>query len=1121
VSTVTLTVAALLTPLVATASTSSAPADGLSEATAAASCWEIKQSDPQSADGVYWLKTPAMVEADQFYCDQTRAGGGWVLVGRGREGWATATVGSGTSEQVRSVVTGPAAFTPRQLPGATIDELNNDQPISSLPDGIRLVRATNQAGTTWQNVTFKLSSPRTTWTWMFNNQQRVGTYVMDGTSRSGGNTPNFGADNYYQRVRTITGSTEGWAMGFGFGSNIKAVNNSTSYLWAKDSNTGYARPFTQVFIRPKLLSTDLDTAIPQSGTSAVVASPSVVDSFAQTQNWGVAGLGAGPSSIEGSVEVSAFAEVGSNVYVGGNFTSVQKTASGGSAQAQSYLAAFQRDTTEFIPTFRPTFNNQVKALAALPGGRLAVGGYFTQVNGQAYAGLVVLDATTGQIDASFTGRLINALSGGVPVVRTLSVQGGWLYVAGSFTHSTGGTITNQVYTRGAARFAIADGTPDGSWNPEFDATVMSIDASPHGDRVYAAGFFSQSQSQPAGKAAAVSTAAGAALIPWNVLYTSTKANYQQAVLEVGDRVWLGGSEHSLVSYSRDTLAMLHSSVGETGGDFQALATDGKAVYGGCHCFWTNYEGSTTWPNIGTTWTSADAIYGSGAWSATTGDRIPSFNGSFNTSGGAGSWALFVDSTGTLWQGGDWSYSTRPGYIRQWSGGFVRHAQVDTTPPSTPTNLTATSSADGVTLNWGASTDDRAVTGYQVLRQDRVVATVTGTTATLPPAASDALYFARAIDAASNASASTAGVTATAPPAQPATSNLISTGSDWSYVYDATGPSGDWTATGYDSSSWQTGAAPLGWGQATLGTTLTTTVTPKPLTSFYRRSFQIPDASKIASVQVTTRADDGIILYVNGTEVMRKNVDPGPDGVNVYANAAVSASSALANPVVVTVPGYLFTTGNNVISASVHSNYRSTPSHSFELEAVATIGTQPPAPAPDPEPAPNPASTDTVPAGSAWSYRFTNDATPAGWAATDFDASSWATGNGAIGWGQASLGTTLDTTLSPRPITSYYRRVVSLTSVDFTKLTVTTRADDGIVVYVNGVEVARKNLDPGAVTQGEYANAAVSATTAVSNPFVFDVPASAFHTGDNVIAAEVHSNYRSTPSHSFELSAVAS
>ena len=53
--------------------------------------------------------------------------------------------------------------------------------------------------------------------------------------------------------------------------------------------------------------------------------------------------------------------------------------------------------------------------------------------------------------------------------------------------------------------------------------------------------------------------------------------------------------------------------------------------------------------------------------------------------------------------------------------------------------------------------------------------------------------------------------------------------------------------------------------------------------------------EVESVEITTRADDGIVLYVNGTEVLRKNVDPGTAGVGTYANAAVGASTALANP----------------------------------------------------------------------------------------------------------------------------------------------------------------------------------------------------------------------------------
>lgn len=40
--------------------------DGLSQATAAASRWEIKDRDPDARDGVYWLITPRLVSPQQF-----------------------------------------------------------------------------------------------------------------------------------------------------------------------------------------------------------------------------------------------------------------------------------------------------------------------------------------------------------------------------------------------------------------------------------------------------------------------------------------------------------------------------------------------------------------------------------------------------------------------------------------------------------------------------------------------------------------------------------------------------------------------------------------------------------------------------------------------------------------------------------------------------------------------------------------------------------------------------------------------------------------------------------------------------------------------------------------------
>ncbi len=120
--------------------------DGSSAASAAASCWEVKQVAPSSPDGLYWLLTPQLRTPTQFYCDMTTDGGGWVLVGRGRDGWTWDGDAQGTTAQVASPVTGQAAFRPRRLSSATIDALLDGGAVDALPDGVRLRRAKDAQG---------------------------------------------------------------------------------------------------------------------------------------------------------------------------------------------------------------------------------------------------------------------------------------------------------------------------------------------------------------------------------------------------------------------------------------------------------------------------------------------------------------------------------------------------------------------------------------------------------------------------------------------------------------------------------------------------------------------------------------------------------------------------------------------------------------------------------------------------------------------------------------------------------------------------------------------------------------------------------------------------------------
>lgn len=158
---------------------------------------------------------------------------------------------------------------------------------------------------------------------------------------------------------------------------------------------------------------------------------------------------------------------------------------------------------------------------------------------------------------------------------------------------------------------------------------------------------------------------------------------------------------------------------------------------------------------------------------------------------------------------------------------------------------------------------------------------------------------------------------------------IAAGAEWSYRYETAAPPAEWASPQFDASGWDVGPAPLSWEPVDDGTELTADGT-RPLAAYFRRTFTVDDPARIASLDITTRADDGIVVYVNGTEVGRTNMPAGEVDHGTYATAAPRNPI----PVTTTAPGNLLTRGVNVIAAQVHLNWRKTPSVSFDLEAQA-------------------------------------------------------------------------------------------------------------------------------------------------------------------------------------------
>lgn len=1105
--------------------------DGLSPATAAASCWDIKQRDPSSKDGAYWLLTPGMKAPQQFFCDQTRDGGGWVLIGRGREGWETWSQGKGDAAKLTARTRTPKDFDPVQLSNETVDGLLNNTAPSSLPEGFRVLRAYDTSGSTFQSVDIK-PSIMPSWTWLFKSATPV-TYRFNGGAWQGEDILNetIGSGTWTTVNMTSSRLTD-YRLGFGYGTGWPFYGASPASFIV---NTGRTyMPYAEVYIRPRISSDSGFTRIADSGTQSMTGI-SAVSEFAQRTGWGVTGNLNG-SVAEGNIQVQAFEQIADTMFVGGNFTGVQNGASG-AIRRTSGLAAFDVATGEWKSSLVFDFNNQVKDLLALPDGRLLVVGDFTAVGGERHLGTVVINPQDGSIDSSWDLQVESGLASSPVSVKTAVLGGDFVYLGGRFTHLSG-RGANRVYARSAGRVSLA-GKPDRSWNPEIFGTVLAADVDAATARYYAGGRYTRTKSGNADNAAVFSTQTANLDPAFRFVPSATRGRYQQAVDAVGKRFFFGGSQHSLFGYDASSYERVSSAIMMTnGGDVQAITHSPTGVlYASCHCSDYSYQDATSFDDLGRSWSRAHEIQWVGGWNAVTGERIEWTPYRLSSQRSTGAWALKVAENGALWVGGDFTRSFTSTNASQWNGGFVIYPARDSLAPATPSGLKATAVDEtNATLSWKG--DDDAVS-YEVLRDDRPILSVTTPLARVPLGGENR-FFIRAVDAAGNRSASTPSFT---PGTEAGSSELLSDTAVWKYRWAKEAPDPSWATPGYDDSQWEQGAAPIGYGAPQLSTVIDpSALLPRPLTTYFRTTFTVEDPASISGIEVSYTADDGAVVYINGKEVQRTRI---AEGAQVhhghYAEASVSTAKARSQRASVTVASSQLTPGLNSIAVETHLNYRSSPSMTMQATVTKLDRAHALADADDADHDESPSPNTAVPegderqssesgtagaeiiisSGDEWAYSIAKGAPGADWTSA-LDLQDWAHGKTPIGWGSTKVTTPLSVPPDERSITQYFSRDIEIPSLtDSMVLTLNVVADDGAVVYVNGVEVGRKRMSDGSVQHSTYASAPISSEKAAEDLLRVEVPASLLHEGRNRISVEEHLNFRAAPSMTFDATATLS
>lgn len=974
--------------------------DGLSSHTAAASCWEVKQNNPDAASGAYWLQTPRMDAPQQFYCDQETDGGGWVLIGRGREGWTEEYAGRGNAAELFNNPDGTDAFVPVQLSGSTIDALTNGESPKDYADGIRIRRAADVHGSIWQEIRAKHAQNQQ-WTWAMRASTRWSSVSFENPRVIGDNFASRNAlgnvaagNNAYNSLTFTTSSVYNWNNGFTYGTQVRGNSNTSSYLWTPNGSA--PMPFAQMYLRPKLTQRDL--GYNQIADEGVASSQrrQLPNNYSATMVWRTSTESGTGIVDELNTRVQAITQVGDTVFTGGDFKNV--VSAQGETVDQSFLAGYNVHSAELVRSFRPTFNGQIKALEGLSNGKLAVGGEFTRVNGQEVAGFVVLDPVTGQIDTTYNWSIENRVSGVPTVVKSIQESNGYLYIAGSFTHTKGHTRNAPVYARNAARFNMADGGVDVEWRPVFNGTVNGISAAEDGSAVYTAGYFTANHGEKSHKLAHLTSTDGRNKTPWDwqLSYTTVRnasnQGFQFDVQAAAESVWAGGAEHLIAQYDKTNMARLYSAITRVGGDFQDLYRDANSdvIYGACHCGDWIYENTGDYAAPATAATNVHRIRLVAAWDAKTGQVLPEFGPEMSGAQGHGVWESFMDSTGTLWVGGDITKS-RGANGAQNTIGFARYTPRDTVAPAVPQNLAVTSDGTTDNLTWSAVGEGRA--SYQVLRNDRVIATVTGTSFSLPHI-DDARYFVRAVDAAGNYSASSPVALATvvrpvpepeptslapteplpapepteatpqpldeatndpsAPavdenpnpiepvepvaPEKPADQQVFASGDQWEAAFHMNNP---WDTTWkdpdyrYDTARhWYQTTTSVGWGEWRVNRRISFGYNAQPMSMLLRKEIDIaPQPGH--NLVLTTYADDGIAVYVNGKEVHRENLAAGayPD---TPALSRVAYSDARRKPITISIPASELNQGKNLIAVEVHSFRRYEPA-TFDMEALLTAG----------------------------------------------------------------------------------------------------------------------------------------------------------------------------------------
>ncbi len=312
----------------------------------------------------------------------------------------------------------------------------------------------------------------------------------------------------------------------------------------------------------------------------------------------------------------------------------------------------------------------------------------------------------------------------------------------------------------------------------------------------------------------------------------------------------------------------------------------------------------------------------------------------------------------------------------------------------------------------------------------------------------------------------------------------------------------WTSLEFDDSEWPGGMTPLGFGYSGLATTVQmVNLTPSV---YLRTIFTVSETTALRTdlLRLQVDFDDGFIAYLNGVEIARKAL--GKPGGFIFFDQPAYMEHQAGSPMTFLISNAMnyLKAGDNVLAIQAHNRASSNPD--LKIHALLDISTAP--------------SVSMVNAASTWKYHigltepsggipkqggFDSDWKLA-WTRLDYDAEGWPIGRGGFGYGDNDDTTVLNISGSAASI---YTRIIFDVSEELlaanSPLNLFADYDDGFAAYLNGVEVARRNLGTPGVFVGFDQMATSSREAGEPEVIPLGNAASLLTPGKNILAVQGH------------------